>query len=240
MAPISRACSRKRRGCAAQSSKSARGLSNAAPRTRGSSAATQVAIEPPVLVPTSQIPVGVASPMRWSIAARRSSTQPCSEKSPSLVPQPRKLNVIAAQPSSLAMRSISSGNVPALWRASSGPIGKPWHRITPGSGPWRPAGARQVAGELEVAGAELAVHAVLTLAACGARRRHARLGQRVAAVARLGQRVGPEAQTGLGGDDLVDDRRVVPLVEVVDQLRALVAEVPGVLEARRPLHRARR
>ena len=35
------------------------GSSSAAPRTRGSSAATQVAIEPPVLVPTSQIPVGV-------------------------------------------------------------------------------------------------------------------------------------------------------------------------------------
>ena len=53
----------------------------------------------------------------------------------------------------------------------------------------------------------------------------------VAAVARLGQRVGTEAQTGLGGDDLVDHRRVLPRIDVVDQLRALVAEEPGVLEA---------
>ena len=85
----------------------------------------------------------VASAMRWSIAARRSSTHPCSEKSPSLVPQPRKLNVIAAQPSSLAIRSINSGNVTALWRASSGPIGKPWHRITPGQRPMAAGRARR-------------------------------------------------------------------------------------------------
>ena len=52
IAPISRACSRNRRGCSAQSSKSARGLSNPAADTRGSSAATQIAIDPPVLVPT--------------------------------------------------------------------------------------------------------------------------------------------------------------------------------------------
>ena len=159
MAPISRACSRNRRGCAAQSSKSARGLSSAAPRTRGSSAATQVAIEPPVLVPTSQIPVGLASAMRWSIAARRSSTQPCSEKSPSLVPQPRNVNVIATQPSSLAIRSISSGNVPPLWRASSGPIGKPVAQDQPGQRAVTARRARQVARQDEVAGSELAVHA---------------------------------------------------------------------------------
>ena len=55
-----------------------------------------MAIEPPVFVPTSTISVGLVSRIRWSMAARRSSTQPCSEKSPSLVPVPRKLNVIAA------------------------------------------------------------------------------------------------------------------------------------------------
>ena len=55
------ACSRKRRGCAAQSSKSARAPSIATPRTRASSAPTHTANEPPVLVPTSQTPSGAAS-----------------------------------------------------------------------------------------------------------------------------------------------------------------------------------
>lgn len=63
-----------------------------------------------------------------------------------------------------------------------------------------------------------------------------RLGQRVAPVAGLDECVWPEAEPGLGGNDVVDDGRVVPRVEVVDQLRALVAEEPGVLETRRPLH----
>ena len=64
MAPISRACSRKRRGCSAQSSKSARGLSRPQARTRGSSAPTQMAIEPPVFVPSSTISVGLVSRIR--------------------------------------------------------------------------------------------------------------------------------------------------------------------------------
>jgi hypothetical protein len=71
--------------------------------------------------------------IRWSIAVRRSSIQPCNEKSPVLEPQPRKLNVIATYPTSYAIRSISCGNVPAERRASIGPIGKPWHRISPGA-----------------------------------------------------------------------------------------------------------
>ena len=91
-------------------------------------------------VQPSQMPDGLVSSMRWSMAALRSFTQPCSEKSPSLWPQPRKLNVMPTQPRSLAARSTSSGNVPALWRASSGPMGKPWQTISPGSGPGRPAG----------------------------------------------------------------------------------------------------
>ena len=51
---------------------------------------------------------------------------------------------MAAKPSSLAMRSTSSGKVPADWRASSGPVGKPWQSTNPGSGAaalgGRPAG----------------------------------------------------------------------------------------------------
>ena len=45
------------------------------------------------------------------------------------------------------MRSISWGNVPAERRASSGPIGKPWQRITPGRGSSRPGGDDEVAGQ---------------------------------------------------------------------------------------------
>ena len=69
---------------------------------------------------------------------------------------------------------------------------------------------------------------------------HARLRQLVTAVACLDQRVGTKAQTGFGGDDLVDHSRVIPGIDVVDQLRALVAQEPGVLEARGSLHDARR
>ena len=73
-------------------------------------------------------------------AARRSSLPAGSEKSPSLSPQPRNVNVIAAQPISWPIRSISSGNVPADWRASSGPTGKPWQNTKPGRGPVVPGG----------------------------------------------------------------------------------------------------
>jgi len=38
------------------------------------------------------------------------------------------------------MRSMSWGNVPAERRASKGPIGNPWQRITPGRGSSRPEG----------------------------------------------------------------------------------------------------
>ena len=67
--------------------------------------------------------------------ADTSSTEPCREKSPSLAPQPRKVKVIPTQPSSLAALSTNSGKVPALWRASRGPIGKPWQMIRPGNAP---------------------------------------------------------------------------------------------------------
>ena len=63
------------------------------------------------------------------------------------------------------------------------------------------------------------------------------LRQAVAAIARLGQRVGRKRGAGVGGDQVVDRTAVLPLVEVVNELRALVADEPGVLEARRSLHR---
>src|SRR6185436_12269132 len=168
-----------------------------------------------------------------------SSTHPCNEKSPSLVPQPRKLNVIAAQPSSLAIRSMSSGNVPALCRASSGPIGKPWHRITPGSGPLLPAGRARYRASVRLPDRNSPFTPCLRSRFAGAAP-HAGTRQVITTIAGLDERVGPEAQTGLGGDDVVDDRRVVPVVEVVHQLRALVAEIAGVLETGRPLHNVRR
>ena len=82
MAPISRACSRNRRGCAAQSSKSARAPSMATPRTRASSAPTHTASEPPVLVPTSHIPSGRPRLERWSIAAAGRRSSPAARSRP--------------------------------------------------------------------------------------------------------------------------------------------------------------
>ena len=66
---------------------------------------------------------------------------------------------------------------------------------------------------------------------------HARLGERVPAVASFGEGVRAEAETHAFGDDLVDDRGVVPRIEVVDQLRALVADEAAVFELRVVLHR---
>ena len=87
--------------------------------------ATQIAIDPPVLVPSRMTLVGSCKLNKCEIALRRSSTQPCSEKSPSLSPHPRKLNVIAMHLSSCAVRSINCGNVPPARWASSDAIGKP-------------------------------------------------------------------------------------------------------------------
>ena len=56
------------------------------------------------------------------------------------------------------------------------------------------------------------------------------LGQRVTTIAGLGKRVGTEAQADAKGNDLVDRFLVIPVVEVVDQLRALVTDEPAVLE----------
>jgi hypothetical protein len=66
--------------------------------------------------------------------------------------------------------------------------------------------------------------------------RLARRGECVAAIASFCQRVGTEAETDFAVDDVVDDGGVFPRVEVVDQLRALVSEKPGVLELHWTLH----
>jgi hypothetical protein len=61
--------------------------------------------------------------------------------------------------------------------------------------------------------------------------------QRVAPVSRLGEGVGTETETDAVVDDLVDDRLVVPRVEVIDQLGSFVAEEAAVLVLRVMLHR---
>jgi len=69
---------------------------------------------------------------------------------------------------------------------------------------------------------------------------HARLRQAVSAVAGLGDRVGAEARAGAQIDELDDDVRVLPLVDVIDELGPLVTDVSGVLEAERALHGGQR
>ena len=64
-------------------------------------------------------------------------------------------------------------------------------------------------------------------------------GEAIAAVACLGQRVGREAQCDTEVDELVERRIVVLALQVVDQLRALVAEESAVLELRVILHQER-
>lgn len=65
---------------------------------------------------------------------------------------------------------------------------------------------------------------------------HSGTRQGVAAIAGFGESVGPEADTGLGPDDVLDDRGIIPVVDVVDELGSLVPEVTGVLELRRTFH----
>ena len=60
--------------------------------------------------------------------------------------------------------------------------------------------------------------------------------RRVTAVAGFGQRVRAEANADVGGNDLINHRAVGPVVEVVDQLGALVTKESCVFEASRPFH----
>lgn len=66
--------------------------------------------------------------------------------------------------------------------------------------------------------------------------RFARGSKRVPAIAGLGQCVGTKARTYFAGNDLVDDRGIRPIVEVIYQLGALVTEKAGVSKSRRSFH----
>src|SRR3954451_18381352 len=133
------------------------------------------------------------------------------------------------------MRSTSCGNVPAERRASIGPTGKPWQTITAGRGSDGPDGT--VKWHASVFEPDRNVPFTARAAARWSRPRWtdraapARGGQCVTAVARLGEGVGREPDPDAQLHELLDDGRVVPVVEVVDQLRPLVSDVAEVLEA---------
>ena len=167
---------------------------------------------------------------------RRSSTQPCSEKSPSLVPRATEVErhrgvpeVVADAVDQLRERARRTARIQwpdreAVAEDHAGPGLVP----PPGTTRWRASRYRPTQtnrSRVQERAPESPVGA--------------RSGEPVPAVVRLGQRVGPEHETHVVGHDVVDRRRVLPLVEVVDELRPLVAEVPEVLEPRRPLHPAR-
>ena len=138
------------------------------------------------------------------------------------------------------MRSTNCGNVPAERRASIGPIGKPWHRIAAGRCPAvDPVGtvrwhASEWAPERNVPfipATQLPSRSRRAHHAVGARRR-----QVIATIAGLGERVRGEPDADPEVDELLYDSGVLPRVEVVHQLRALVADISVVLEPRRTLH----
>lgn len=119
MIVVSRAYSRSRRGCVAQSSKSACAPIAATPRISLSIAAAHNAMEPPLPNPPAHTSRTSGISRRKAQAASMSSRQPCIEKLPSESPHPRNVNTKAIQPISVAMRSASSGKE----RADSRP---PW------------------------------------------------------------------------------------------------------------------
>ena len=139
------------------------------------------------------------------------------------------------------MRSTNCGNVPADWRASIGPIGKPWHRITAGRRPGvLPAGTVRWHASVNAPDRNVPF---TPSRSCpihdrGVRwmRRDPRRRQVIAAVARLGERVGGEADAHAEVDELLDDGRVLPLVEVIHQLGALVTDESVMLEPHGPFH----
>ena len=64
----------------------------------------------------------------------------------------------------------------------------------------------------------------------------ARSRQGVAAVASLGQSVWAKTQADFGSHDFVNDRGVLPVINVVDQLGPLVSKKAGVLKLCRAFH----
>ena len=138
------------------------------------------------------------------------------------------------------MRSTNCGNVPADWRASIGPIGNPWHRITAGRRPGvLPVGT--VRWQASVNAPErnepfTDVAARVTNVACARRAEHpASPGGSRDCGPRRACRGRTRCPTPRSTNSL-DDGGVLPLVEVVHQLRALVTDVSVVLEPGRALH----
>lgn len=61
-------------------------------------------------------------------------------------------------------------------------------------------------------------------------------GEGITPISRLGQSVGTEANPRFGRHDVVDHRLVLPGIEVIDQLRSFVSEIPSVFELHRAFH----
>ena len=87
--PVSREWRSSRSAFTAHSPKSAGAPTDTAPRTSPLSAAARRPTAPPVPNPATHTPVARVRSARCRTAARTSSTQPSSEKSPSESPQPR-------------------------------------------------------------------------------------------------------------------------------------------------------
>ena len=62
--------------------------------------------------------------------------------------------------------------------------------------------------------------------------------QRVTTIASLGEGIGAKTQPGFCFDDFVDHGFIVPFIEVIHELRALVTKKPSVFEANRTFHRS--
>ena len=153
MIPTSRACSSSRRGWLAQSSKSAGAPMAATPRTRASSAAAHTVSAPPGAEPGHPHPADVVDLVQVVAGRLQVVEPPRSEKSPSESPQPRKQTTSTDQPSSVAMRSASSGNDLADSRPPPRPLGNPWPMTRPGDpGARGAAGPGQVAPDADVPG----------------------------------------------------------------------------------------
>jgi hypothetical protein len=70
--------------------------------------------------------------------------------------------------------------------------------------------------------------------------RHTWRSQRVSTISRFNQSVWTKAQTSFGSHDFVNDSSVLPVINVVHQLGALIAKKAGVLKLCRAFHRVQR
>ena len=210
MAPTSRANSTRRRGCAAQSSKSAGAASVATPSTRASPAAAQTASAPPVPKPATQTPATSGRASSRSTAEVRSASHPPNEKSPGEAPHPRKAKL---------KHGPALGGAQAIGQRRQGDVGErgpaddlreavaqhqagPQHASRSAAGP----GARTARSAANRSGPAVAPRRS-TSAGLG---RPLTLPQPVATVARLGQGVRPEADEAFGFQQLAEQLRRPP------------------------------